>query len=137
MWAVLRRWFSTGGWFGDVGEREAARYLAQKNYRIVCRQVRNIGGEIDLVAMDGETVVFVEVKTRRGAEQGAPFEAVNSEKQRRMTRAALVFLKQSRWLEKRSRFDVISIVWPEGALRPEIRHFEHAFEATDRGQMYS
>lgn len=137
MWPVLRRWFSAGGWFGDIGEREAARYLKQKRYRIVCRQVRNLGGEIDLVAMDGETVVFVEVKTRRGAEQGAPFEAVNSDKQRRMTRAALVFLKQSRWLERRIRFDVISIVWPVGELKPDIRHFEHAFEPADRGQFYS
>jgi putative endonuclease len=137
MWTLLRRWFSSGGWFGDLGEREAARFLKRKKYRILGRQVRNIGGEIDLVAMDGETVVFVEVKTRRGAEQGAPFEAVNFDKQRRMTRAALVFLKQSRWLEKRSRFDVVSIVWPQGELHPEIQHFEHAFESTDRGQFYS
>jgi len=137
MWSVFRRWFSSNGWFGEVGEREAARFLRRKKYRILHRQLRNRGGEIDLIALDGDTVVFVEVKTRRGIEQGAPFEAVTPDKQRRMTRAALVFLKQRRWLERRCRFDVVSLVWPAGVLRPEIRHFEHAFEATDRGQLYS
>ena len=137
MWAVLRMWLPKGGWFGDVGEREAARYLRRRGYRILHRQYRNRGGEIDLIACDGDTIVFVEVKTRRGVEQGAPFEFVTADKQRRMTRAAMMYLKQTRQLEQRSRFDVVSLVWPPGVLRPEIQHFQHAFEATDRGQMYS
>jgi putative endonuclease len=137
MWTVLRRVFSSAGWFGDVGEREAARYLRRKGFRIRQRQVRNRFGEIDLVALDGETIVFVEVKTRTAVAQGEPFEAVGVEKQSKMTTAALAYLKRHRLLERRCRFDVVSIVWPEGVLRPDIQHFEHAFEATGRGQMYS
>lgn len=137
MWTVLRRVFSSAGWFGDVGEREAARYLRRKGFRIRQRQVRNRFGEIDLIALDGETIVFVEVKTRAAVAQGEPFEAVGADKQSKMTRAALAYLKRHRLLERRYRFDVVSIVWPEGVLRPDIQHFPHAFEAAGRGQMYS
>src|SRR5690242_1946895 len=108
MWTVLRRFFSSAGWFGELGEREAARFLRGKGYRILARQVRNRFGELDLIALDGETIVFVEVKTRRGIEQGAPFEAVSTDKQRKMTNAALAYLKRHRLLERRSRFDIIS-----------------------------
>jgi putative endonuclease len=137
MWTVLRRFFSSAGWFGELGEREAARFLRRKGYRILARQVRNRFGELDLIALDGETIVFVEVKTRRGIAQGAPFEAVSSDKQRKMTNAALAYLKRHRLLERRARFDIVSIVWPEGVARPEIQHFVHAFEAAGKGQMYS
>jgi putative endonuclease len=137
MWTVLRRLFTTAGWLGEEGERAAARFLRRKGFRIVERRARNRYGEIDLVALDGETIVFVEVKTRGAADRGAPFDAVTPDKQRTLTRAAMAYLKRQGWLERRCRFDVVSVVWPDGAARPEIEHFAHAFEAVGRGQFYS
>lgn len=136
MWAILRRMFSSAGWFGDLGERAAAGYLRRQGYRILHRQLRNRFGEIDLIAVDGDTIVFVEVKTRRGTEQGEPFEAVGAAKQQKLTKAALAYLKRHRLLERRYRFDVVSVVWLPGVAQPEIQHFQHAFESTGRGQMY-
>jgi len=89
------------------------------------------------VAVDGRTVVFVEVKTRRSHTAGSPAEAVGPEKQRRLTRAALVFLKAHGLLEHASRFDVVAVTWPKETRRPTIEHFRNAFAAVGRGQMFS
>ena len=137
MWSVMQRLFASTGWFGDVGEREAARFLRGKGYRILQRQMRNRFGEIDLVALDGETIVFVEVKTRRGDAHGAPFEAVTAGKQQKLVLAGLAYLKRYRLLERRCRFDIVSIVWPAGVMVPKIQHYEQAFEPVGFGQMYS
>ena len=67
----------------------AAKFLRRKGYKILSRDERTGLGELDLVAIDGQTVVFVEVKTRRSADLGHPSEAVTLDKQRRMTRLAL------------------------------------------------
>ena len=124
---------------GLRGERFAARYLRRKGYRIVARGTRWRRGELDLVAVDGRTVVFVEVKTRRHATSDTPAEAVGSEKQRRLARAALVYLKSHGLLEHAARFDVVAIIWPKGARRPlSVEHFVNAFELPPgRGQFYS
>jgi len=122
---------------GKRGEAAAARFLKRKGYKIVGRGLRYAFGELDLVAVDGRTVVFVEVKTRQSAESEHPAEAVGREKQRRITRAALAFLKEHRLLENPSRFDVIAVVWPRGVRRPIIQHIEHAFEAVGDGQMFT
>jgi putative endonuclease len=118
---------------GRRGEREAERYLRRKGIRTLVRGYRTPWGEIDLVARDGETLVFVEVKTRQ---QGEPAEAVDLEKQRRLTLAALRFLKEYGLLEQRCRFDVVALVWPDGQRTPEIEHFPNAFEAVGHGQMF-
>src|SRR3712207_7747855 len=76
---------------GDQGEREAARFLRRRGLRILVRNYRTPQGEIDLIARDGATPVFVEVKSRR---RGTPAEAVTPEKQRKLTLAALHFLKR-------------------------------------------
>src|SRR6185437_3918670 len=78
-------------WLGDRGERAAARYLRSKGLRIITRGYRTRLGEIDLIARDGDTLVFVEVKSRR---RGVPAEAVTLAKQRRLTLAALQFLAE-------------------------------------------
>jgi putative endonuclease len=122
--------------FGNRGERAAERFLARRGYRIVARQHRNAGGELDLVALDGDTVVFIEVKTREDEDHGQPIDAITADKQRRLTRASLAFLKQRGWLDRRCRFDVVAVVWPDAAGRPQITHYENAFEAAGRGQMY-
>jgi putative endonuclease len=94
-------------------------------------------GELDLVAVDGRTIVFVEVKTRRSHEAGHPAEAVGPEKQRRRTRLALAYLKRHELLEFAARFDVVAITWPEDAQKPAIEHIRNAFEAVGRGQLFS
>jgi putative endonuclease len=114
----------------------AAKYLRRKGYRIVAHSDRSALGELDLVAVDGRTVVFVEVKTRQSCAAGGPEEAVDQRKEQRLTRAALAFLKAHDLLEQSARFDVIAVTWPPGAKRPTIEHFQHAFEAVGRGQMF-
>ncbi len=120
-------------WLGDRGEREAARFLRRAGLKVLLRGYRTSEGEIDLIARDGETLVFVEVKSRRA---GSPAEAVTPEKQRRLTLAALHFLKRHHLLEQRCRFDVVAIVWPEGRHPASIEHLRNAFEAVGRGQMF-
>jgi len=131
----LRRLFAESP-LGKRGERRAARYLRRRGYRILARGDRLFPGELDLVALDRDTVVFVEVKTRRSAEAGHPVEAVTPAKQRRLTRLAVTFLKRHGLLERPARFDVIAITWPERG-RPTIEHFENAFDAVGRGEFYS
>ena len=106
--------------------------MRRQGFRILLRGYRTRWGEIDLIARDGDILVFVEVKTRR---QGEPAEAVTAEKQRRLTLAALRLLKEHGLLEQRCRFDVVAIVWPEDGRAPAIEHIRNAFEACGRGQM--
>jgi putative endonuclease len=82
-------------------------------------------------------VVFVEVKTRRSQDGGHPADAVGADKQRRMTRLALSYLKRHGLLDYPSRFDVVAVTWPEARRRPTIEHFKNAFEAVGREGMYS
>ena len=100
---------------GDRGERAAARYLRRQGFRILVRGYQTPRCEIDLIARDGATLVFIEVKTRRS---GAPAEAVTPEKQRRLTLAALQFLKEHGLLEQPARFDVVAIIWPDARHAP-------------------
>jgi putative endonuclease len=118
---------------GDRGERAAARHLRRQGMRVLVRGYRTARGEVDLIARDGPTLVFVEVKSRR---RGTPAEAVTPEKQRRLTLAALHFLRRHGLLEQRSRFDVVAIVWPDDRRAPDIEHIRNAFEAVGRGQMF-
>lgn len=114
-----------------LGEREACRFLRRAGYTIVARSTRFRRGELDIVAVDGRTVVFVEVKTRQSSDKSEPLEAVTPEKQRRVTRAALLFLKRHRLLEHSARFDVLAVTWTNLAKRPEIQHIKSAFDAAD------
>ncbi len=123
---------------GDRGERYAARYLKKQGLRIVARNYRNQFGEIDLIAVDGDQVVFVEVKTRKSNKFGEPVEAVGYAKQKKLTQLAMVYLKRHKLLDRPARFDVVGILWPEGAKKPEdVRHYRNAFEPVGRGQMFS
>lgn len=123
---------------GQRGESYACRYLRRRGYTIVARQDRTRLGEIDIVAVDRRTVVFIEVKTRAAEEKGTPTEAVNAEKQTRLTRAALSYMRRNDLLGNcAARFDVIAIVWPEGKAKPTINHIENAFEPTGEFQMFS
>lgn len=150
----IGRWFQSSGRFflrgrrgssrataplrlGLAGERAAARFLQRLGYRILARSHRQRLGEIDLIALDGDCLVFVEVKTWSSADSGDPSLAVDRRKQEKLSRAAIVYLKRRGLLEQRCRFDVISIVWPtDQRAQPVIRHFPNAFEAIGRGQMF-
>ena len=139
MFARFWRWFrrNRGQTLGERGELAAARFLRRKGYRIVAHRDRDLLGELDLVAVDGRAIVFVEVKTRQSHRWGHPREAVDDAKQRRITRAALAYLKRHHLLEQAARFDVIAVTWPPGAREPIIEHYPHAFAPTGRWQFFS
>jgi putative endonuclease len=122
---------------GRRGEEAAARFLKKLGYVIVARGHRDNIGEIDLVAVDGRTVVFIEVKTRTTHDAGHPADAVDEAKQRRLTRLALSYLKRHDLLECQTRFDVVAVTWPTSRGRPTIEHFKSAFEATGFDGMFS
>src|SRR5580700_8577107 len=94
---------------GRRGERAAEKHLRRSGYRIVARNFRAAGAEIDLVAIDGDILVFVEVKTRRSRAAGAPEEAVDERKQIRMRRAAEVFARRYRAEDSEMRFDIVAV----------------------------
>lgn len=137
----IKRWIADR-WrplsFGERGERAAARFLRRQGYRIVVTRRRLRYGEIDIVAVDGRTVVFVEVKTRRTAEGVRPATAVDLLRRQRLTRAASAFLKSHGLLQKcPARFDIVEVVWPVDARTPTITHHENAFQAEGRGQFFA
>ncbi len=113
------------GALGRRGERAAEKHLRRNGYRIVARNFRAAGAEIDLVAIDGDTLVFVEVKTRRSRAAGAPEEAVDERKQKRMRRAAEVFARRYRADEIEMRFDIIAV--DASGKRLEIELLRNAF----------
>lgn len=121
---------------GQRGEMVALKYLRRRGYKILARGDCVSRGELDLVALDRRTIVFVEVKTRQSHEAGHPAEAVDAEKQRRLTDLAAGFLKRHRLLHYAARFDVIAITWPAGKRRPTIEHIKDAFEAVGRAEFY-
>jgi len=136
---LLRRGWATGNRiFGDRGERAAAKFLRRRGMKIIERQHRSRLGEIDLVALDGGQVVFIEVKTRTSDVAGRPDEAVTHAKQKKLTRLGLAYLKHRGWLGKRSaRFDVVAVTWPVHQKTPDIIHYPNAFEPTGVDGMYS
>ena len=113
---------------GDRGENLAARHLQSRGYKIIARNFRCELGEIDIVARDGRTLVFVEVKTRT-VDDPLPEDQVNPSKQHQITKAGKYYLGRYGVPQPPSRFDVIAVVWPDGR-EPVIRHTPHAFEAT-------
>ncbi|MEM9658025.1 MAG: YraN family protein [Planctomycetota bacterium] len=121
---------------GARGEAAAARYLRRRGLRIVARRQRSRYGEVDIIAVEGRVVVFVEVKTRRAESHGRPADAVDGLRRDRLTRAALAFLKAHRLLEYPSRFDIVEIVWPRNDRRPKIVWRRNAFPAQGHGQFF-
>lgn len=94
---------------GLAGERLAEQYLCERGMRCEARRYRAEDGEIDLVMLEGDTVVFVEVKSRPRSPSGAGLVAVTPAKQRRMSHAALAFLVARGWLNRPARFDVVEV----------------------------
>jgi putative endonuclease len=124
-------------WFGSRSERAAERFLRRLGYRIVTRNYRCQYGEIDLVAVDGSCIVFVEVRSTEGPDPATAAASVGDAKQRRLTKLALHFLQKHRLLNQPARFDVLAISWPADRAEPRIVHHANAFPAVGRFQMYS
>lgn len=113
---------------GNRGENIAAEYLQNKGYQILCRNYRCAIGEIDIIASQQNTVVFVEVKTRSSLRFGRPGEAVDYRKQHKIIRTAQWYCQGNNLRGKTCRFDVVEVL-PGIAGQMSVRHLKGAFEA--------
>ncbi len=111
---------------GKVGERLARQYLLGQGYRVEGVGVRTKFGELDIVARDGDTIVFVEVKTRHGGAHGTPEEAVDARKQAHLRASAHAYLSQNYLLAAPFRIDTIAILLDEYTRKAKLRHLKHA-----------
>ena len=120
--------------FGKLGERAARRYLQHQGLRFLTANFRSPRGEIDLVLREQDCLVFVEVKTRSSEEWGRPSAAVNRERRRRLSHAALDYLKLLHHPQVRFRFDIVEVLLEGGKVR-EVRHLPNTF-ALERPYRY-
>ena len=116
---------------GKASEQLALRFLAANGYTIEETNVRFPAGEIDVVAREGETLCFVEVRATTSAEWGGPLATITARKRSRIIRAARWYLSQDRALPPEMRFDVVAIEWREDG-RPTIELVRGAFDASGR-----
>jgi len=117
---------------GERGEDYATRHLRRHGYKILVRRFKSRSGEIDIVARHGEWLVFVEVKTRKSDRYGAPSESVNREKQRHMSKVALDYLCLLNNPQIRFRFDIVEVILPVGAKKPDdVRLIQNAFDLSE------
>ena len=114
---------------GKTGEDLACAELEKRGYAIIARRYRRRGGEIDIIARQGETMVFVEVKAREGRAFGDAAEAVTPFKRRRIAQLALDYVTRRGLSQRPCRFDVVSIHFDSG--EPIFEVFQGAFEATN------
>ena len=110
---------------GQKGEGFAETFLRKKGYKVIEKNFKSRIGEIDIIAEDRGTLVFVEVKTRENLLYGQPFEAVNSRKKRKIANVAMLYLKKLKEIPP-CRFDVVSVYYENG--RPECELIQDAFE---------
>jgi putative endonuclease len=113
---------------GKLGENLACAALIQRGYAILARRYRTRLGEIDIVARDGATLVFIEVKARAGDEFGGAAAAVTAWKQRRIALMAVDYVARHRLENRPCRFDVVTVDVAEGK-PPRVEIYTHAFEA--------
>ncbi|HXH86104.1 MAG TPA: YraN family protein [Nitrospira sp.] len=113
--------------FGQEGEATAERYLRQKGYRIVAKNLRSSLGELDLVAEDGRVLVFVEVKARRTGQYGGAIHAVHRRKQEKLIQLASQYLARHHLSNRTCRFDVVLLQGMDTSA-PMIEHIKSAFD---------
>ena len=111
---------------GKCGEEAAVDFLKEQGYNIIARNYKSPFGEIDIIARDKDTLCFVEVKTRHSQRFGSPEEAVTAFKRRQIAKSALSFLKERALLDKKARFDVVSIIYAKGNTKKDL--IKDAFE---------
>jgi putative endonuclease len=114
---------------GRLGENEAVRFLEKKGYRIIERNFRTRHGEVDVIAEENGTIVFVEVKARTSAAFGAPEESVGRRKQERIIRASKEYLFTEDLTDHPARFDVVGIEIGSDGMKTEL--IRNAFETGD------
>ena len=135
------RWPWWRRWFGRRSERAAARFLRGLGYRVLAANVSDPAGELDLLALAGDTLVVVEVRSTASDRPDAlenTAASVDLRKQRKITGATLRFLAARRLLGKIAiRFDVLAMSWPAHAREPTVKHIPHAFEAVGKFQLFS
>lgn len=114
---------------GELGEEVAANFLIARGYRILERNFRCKGGEVDIIARDpgDKSLVFIEVKARRGLSYGVPQLAVTPFKQRQISKAALTWLSKNRLHDTNARFDVIAILLHTDG-QHAVDHIKNAFD---------
>ena len=112
--------------FGEKGESMAARYLKKAGYKILEKNYRTQLGEVDIIAKDGGTIVFVVVKSRRSVQFGSPKWAVTPQKQRKISMVALQYLKTRAWSNAKARFDVVTVIATKE--KQTIELIKNAFE---------
>jgi len=112
---------------GDLGEGLAVKYLMRHGYRILVRKYRCPFGEIDIVAQDKDTLVFVEVRSKCGCEFGLPYETISRTKKGRLEKVALAFQKRFNLLDYDSRFDCVSILFDDEGKAIKMELFKDAF----------
>ena len=117
---------------GAFGERVAAAHLEAKGYRIRARNFRCREGEIDIVAEDGDCLVFVEVRTRRGDAFGTPAESVTAAKERRLLTVAKAYLQEHPDIPANQRIDVVGVELSRGRLLA-VQHIEGAIADRELG----
>jgi putative endonuclease len=119
---------------GEWGETVAAEALMKKGFKILGRRVRvGTRDELDLVARDGNVLVFVEVKTRASENFGRPISAVDRDKRHTLSRAAVRYLKRLKDPRVCFRFDVVEVIGEmDAVLPPDVRHTENAFPLEKR-----
>jgi putative endonuclease len=117
---------------GARGEKTAAKYLRRRGYKILLKNFRSGKAEVDIVARHKDWLVFVEVKTRKTEQFGAPSEAVDREKHRNLSKAALDYLRLLDNPPIRFRFDVVEVVQRDGVRTPDaIRLIQNAFDLSE------
>lgn len=108
---------------GKLGEDLAVAYLRKAGYRILAQNYRCLYGEVDIIAEDGDIIVFIEVKSRKSETFGDPQEAVGLEKQKKLSRISLHYLQQKHLETRNARFDVMAVkLAPEEARIDLIRN---------------
>ena len=126
---------------GLRGEQEAIRYLRKRGYKIIAHRERILRGDIDIIALDQRTVVFVEVRSKTSTESGHPAETIDTRKKQRICTLANAYIKQHRLEVYSFRLDVVTVLfsnsvqvqnrwffWHSGG-SPTIEHFQNAFES--------
>lgn len=113
---------------GKIGEDIAGRYLASNGYNILQRNYRTKYGEIDIIAKEGDYIVFIEVKTRRSQNFGYPREAVDKYKQSRIRNIASLYMAAKKLRDKKVRFDVVEVVLNENNNIKSILIIKNAFD---------
>ncbi len=112
--------------FGKFGEKEAVLVLRDNGYRIICRNYKCFLGEIDIIAEDKDIICFVEVKARKSDRFGISKEALSKQKQKQISKAAVNFLKERNFLDRKARFDVVALDYSQGFRKIEL--IKDAFE---------